>query len=476
VTALLLLAPAGLAVVCIACAPLPRQARSRAVVVISLIGIALGVALPLSADGERWRSVALTSEAAIVAGGAAAAAWLVVAASDRGTGGWDVAALVGVGTSSLALFVTNRWLVPAGLFWVTGSLAVGALAWVGDRGWGRLAFGVTDAAVIAAIGGVALQTEEWGIPDRFSGWGLWVVLGALLARGGAIPRIGLWDLLGTRAGAALPLATGGAFAVVTTLVNRAEPWSAGGVLAVALLALSIAALRSAPSVADAAIWPVALGLAAALVSPELVPAAATLAVLSSAAVALWPLTPARVRIGRALVLAAGPATLGVLTLAGLASSAFQRAITEEGAADVAPWLALAALLPVSMAAGVLLAARAARQHRPSGYEPGAVIGSWSVVLAALFFGVWASPLVGNASDMLGSSRSVAALYCVASVAGLVAARWAPASGAVSGEALTLRVQALPGARFANGIAVALSVILVVAIGALTYQGLTVGFL
>ena len=81
---------------------------------------------------------------------------------------------------------------------------------------------------------------------------------------------------------------------------------------------------------------------------------------SSAVIAMWPIAPGRVRVGRALLVAVIPGTIAALVFAGAMSSSFENAIALPQESESIPWTALVFLLPLAAACAVVVGARVAR--------------------------------------------------------------------------------------------------------------------
>jgi ribose/xylose/arabinose/galactoside ABC-type transport system permease subunit len=170
-------------------------------------------------------------------------------------------------------------------------------------------------------------------------------------------------------------------------------------------------------------------------------------------------------------------------IVGAATAAFQRSVTADTAAESIPWTAAAALLPVTLAAGVVVGVRVARQRGPSEYEPAAVVGTWVIFAGAIGLGLAIRAVFGLSAEILGPPARVVSLYVVALVAGLAAARVAgrtrtPIPTEERGE--SFRLDASPawsqGARIAATLVPAMTTISVGVTLWLAYEGLRVGFL
>jgi hypothetical protein len=454
------------------------------VVACAAAGVTLSLLLALSGgDDQGWRTTLLTPEAATVAGLSGVCAWFLVALLDGGRGRWDHAALVGVGVSGLALFASNRWLVPALVFWMCAGLAVAVGIRTGGGGWAGLTVALSDAAVVAALVASGLAAREWTLPAPLTGWELYVVLGAAALRAGVVPGFGPFELGRDRAALA-PIVIGGSFALLLRVGARADAWAAIAALIAALAVATWSVAQRRPARAAAASWPIALCLGAAYVAPAVVPGAAAAALVIVALVVLWPLSPGRGRAERGLILTFAPATAGFVVVVGAARAAFAHAVGgPPGAQAAIEWVVASALLPVTLAASVVVGVRVARQSEPAGFEPAAVVGTWLVFAAAIVLGLAARAVLGISAEVLGPPERVLGLSVVALAAGVVAARGArrmrtPLPAEPRGEAFLMEVApSWPhAARIASALAPALVALAVGATMWLTYEGLREGFL
>ncbi len=468
----------------VATASLPQSLRSRFVTAGAAAGVTLSVLLALSGgDDQTWRTTLLTSEAATVVGLSGACAWLLVGLLDLGSGRWDQASLVGVSVSGLALFASNRWLVPGLIFWMCAALAVAVgIRTEGAGGWAGLAAALSDAAVVAVLVVHGIDRGEWGMPAPLSGWELYVVLGAAALRSGAFPGVGPFELTRYRAALA-PVVIGGSFALLLRVGARAEPWAGVALLVVALAVAGWTVAQRDPARAAVASWPIALCLGAAYVAPGVVPGAAAAALVIATLVVLWPLSPGRGRAERGLVLTFAPATAGFVVIVGAARAAFAHAVGAEGETASLAWTVAAALLPVTLAAGVVVGVRVARQSEPRGYEPAAVVGTWVVFAAAIVLGLAIRAVLGISAEVLGPPERVLGLLVVALAAAALAAYLAgrtrtplPAHG--RGDVFRLEVTTgwPRAARVASTTAPAITALALGATLWLAYEGLREGFL
>jgi hypothetical protein len=475
---------AGIAVVLLAAAPLSRSLRSRVVIACATAGVALSLLLALSGgDDQSWRTTVLTPEAATVAGLTGACAWFLVALLDAGRGRWDHAALVGVSVSGLALFASNRWLVPGLVFWMCVALAVAVGIRAEGGGWAGLTVALSDTAVAGALVASGIDSGKWTMPAPLTGWELYVVLGAAALRAGVVPGFGPFELSRDRAALA-PIVIGGSFALLLRVGARAEAWAADATLIVALAVAAWTVAQRLPPRAAVSSWPIALCLGAAFVAPGIVPGAAAAALVIVTLVVLWPLSPQRGRAERGLILTFAPATAGFVVVVGAARAAFAHAVGGEGGFGGGfEWTVASALLPVTLAAGVVVGVRVARQSEPAGFEPAAVVGTWVVFAAAIVLGLAARAVLGISAEVLGPPERVLTLSVAALAAGLAAARVArrmrtPLPAEPRGDAFRMEVtRAWPrAARVASELAPGLLVLAVAATMWLAFEGLREGFL
>jgi small-conductance mechanosensitive channel len=219
-----------------------------------------------------------------------------------------------------------------------------------------------------------------------------------------------------------------------------------------------------------------------------VPGAAAAALVIVALVVLWPLSPGRGRAERGLILTFAPATAGFVVVVGAARAAFARAVEGAsagpfGGASSIEWTVASALLPVTLAAGVVVGVRVARQSEPAGFEPAAVVGTWVVFAAAIVLGLSARAVLGVSAEVLGPPERVVGLSVAALAAGLAAARVArrkrtPLPAEPRGDAFRMELPPVwpRAARVASASAPALVALALGATMWLTYEGLREGFL
>ncbi len=480
-TVLLVFGHALLSLVLIGAGRLPGSSnRHRVVLGCSGAGILLGVVAALGAEGS-WRTLELGGGATIVAGAAAACSWLLVGALDLGRGRWYQGALVGVGATGLLAFASNEWLVPGLLFWLCGSVALGAIL-IPEHGRGALwiALAASDVALTLAVLAHGIGVESWEMPVPIDGWQYFVVLAAVVLRCGSLPRAGGWVLLGSPGSACVPLLVGGAFVLLATLGARPQPWAAAAALVVALICAITSILKKTPSISLVGAWPVALGAGATLATTDAVAGAGVAALLATAALVLWPYSSKRGAVERGLLISFAPTTAGFGVVALGAIVAFSRAVEADTVAASAPWTAASALFPVALAAGTVLAMRVSSQTTSWSYEPAAVVATWALIAASIAIAITSAGAIGVEAEPLGPQGRVVTLYAVAVGAGALAARRArPMEQAtVDEEHFELEVEALLPSR-AKWLVVGAGALALSALGMaayLTVEGLSVGFL
>ncbi|HEX2125346.1 MAG TPA: hypothetical protein VHF45_02150 [Thermoleophilaceae bacterium] len=469
---LLCLGHAGLAALLLPFAFADPRTRRRAIEGASLAGIALGVALVMAGDAgvESWRTLAFEPRTAGPAGAAAAAAWLVTGALAVRRARVEEAVLLGVASSGLILASTGRWVVPALLFWLCSSVALAVAA--RSRPWTWVVLAVSDAAVC-----VAALLHVWGEDVWRVGAGGPAAAAALVVaavvRGGAHVAAP-WPALSVAGGAMAPLVAGGAV-VLAARAQTEAPWVAL-VLLVAASATAVSGVvrgRAGPRLA--ATWVTSLGVAVCFVSPDVAPSAGAAVALAVAAAALWPHTAGRAGMERALLVSAAPLTAGFGMVAPATSDAFGRSVAGTGSVE---WSILAAVLPAALAAGVVVAARAARAD-VVGFVPEAVLATWVLAAAAVAVGVLPG-MVGDEGP-LGDAGGAVALQAAAVVAGLAAGVAARRSAQPVEPQPVAAVRAdLGGAPdlppLAARASLAVGAATVAAAGWLTVAGLRVGFL
>lgn len=476
--ALLSLVHAALAVVAVAGSGLPGRERSGLVRLVASAGAAAGAGLFLARGSDlSWGAQRLDPQTAAVAGVSSFCAWLLVAAADRGLGRWDVAALVGAGSSALVLFAGGRWVAPALLFWAIVSAAAIVAGWTSPgRSFAWLAVGLSDVCVVGGLVAHSLYAESWRMPEELPLWATAVLVAGVVLRVGVLPRVGIWSLTGGIEAALLPLLIGSGFALV--------PAASGGddiAVALPLLLVGLAAVGwsvGAPSLRLSVVapWIVSVLLAVVWIEPRALGRAAATVAVAVSAVALWPSTSGRAQAERALLLGAVPATIGFGAILAGAVASFERATRAASVAEAAPWFAFAAVLPVVLAAGVTLGASTARRSEPERFEPAAVLAMWALAVLGLVLGLSPAPELGFAS--VGARTAL--LYVVAAASGLIAARTTPRqrpalSSAPVPEPGTFT---LPGAAgvWLSRLALLLALLTLGTTIWFTYAGLKIGFL
>ncbi|MDQ3951744.1 MAG: hypothetical protein M3279_02090, partial [Actinomycetota bacterium] len=188
-----------------------------------------------------------------------------------------------------------------------------------------------------------------------------------------------------------------------------------------------------------------------------------------------PHTAGRGGMERALLVSAVPLTAGFGMVASAAADAFERAVDGGGSLE---WSLVAAMLPATLAIGVVVGARSARAD-VRGFVPEAVLATWLLAAAAVAVGLLPG-IVGD-DGALGDSGGTIALQVVALLLGVaagVAARRSatgiePPVAAVS-EADLRPAPALP--RRSAWATLAVAAATTAAAGWLTVAGLRVGFL
>lgn len=422
-----------------------------------------------------WGTLSMDAGPAAVAGAATFCAWVLVAATDDGRGRWEIAALVGAGSAALVAFSLNGWIAPALLFWICASAAtaVAATGREGSSGLTLALIGLSDALVVGALVGWALQEETWKLPAHLEGWPFYIGVLGLVLRAGALPRLGAWDLATESSAALIPLLIGSTFALVPTLSAGDEVAIALPLLAAGMLAALWCAFRS-PQLVLSAGWLIAIMLALVFIQPAAVGKAAAASLLTTTAILLWPWAGGRAGPERGLLVAAVPLTAGFGPILGGAVASFERASSAETVLAGAPWTAFAALLPAALAVGVTMGAAMARRIEPETYRPAGVLATWAVAGIGLLLG-----LSGGAG--LGADLEDSWLYLVAAVVAVAAARFAPRqpvrSDLVTGTP-DVGALALPGAvsKLTGKAGLGLTGAALVAILAFTYTGLKTGFL
>lgn len=472
----LLLAPAGIAVVAVLSARLEQPQRERFMQGLAVAGTALGLLLFFGAPvlNERWRTVEMTPSGTRIAGIAIVAAWGLVAVAERSRGGgrWDTVALTGVASTALSLYALNGWTVPALLFAGIASLAAAMLH---DRP--GVPVGIVAFAMAALAGALLWRTfgsEAWDLPLPLAGARIWPAALAAAAFAAAAVVSESRD----RPTPATPLCLGLAFATLGSVASAAGPVVALAVIGAALAAVVRTLVKEKVSQRVVMIWVVAvtIGLAALSANLYVTTRAAIAGVVAASAIRLWPLSLGRGQIERGILVAFVAVTAGFNAIAAAASYSFERSTTVERVLDAGPWAAIAALLPAALAGGVVLGAAVARNPEPEDFTRSGVLGTWGLVLLSVVVGIF--PYIGDAPEdgLIGPG-----LYVVAVVAGVGAARYARGLGAAEAVAdvdshfLDVPLK-IPWPRPAAIATQVLAVVTAVTLIGVTVQGLRVGFL
>lgn len=474
---LLLLSHMGLALLALFTAAAETEGRARFLRGLAIAGALLGLALFFGAPllGDVWRTVELGSSGTRLAAIAITSAWIGVAVAEGSDAGgrWDVAALTGVAASALALFATNRWIVPALLFASIAVLAMGLL--LERRSLARLALTGAGVVLAASFVWIVLDQEIWRIPASLEGARLWVVATAGVA-------FGLVPIL-LAPGRSLqlpvtPIALGLSFGVFATIGRGTGP-----VLAIVLILLGLVAAARALLADDASqrlvlVWVVAItvGLATLSSSAYVITRSGIAGVLGATVIALWPLSLGRAQIERGVLVAFVALTSGFNAVASAAAYAFERGTQIEQVLEAAPWAIVAAVLPVALAAGVVLGASVGRNPEEEDFTPPGVLASWALVILTIVVGIF--PFVDTAGT--DSTRGVA-LYVLAVVLGVAAARYRAGLGAAAAPPVTeSRFVAVTlnerWPRATEMAALVVGVLAAVVVVGLTFHGLRVGFL
>lgn len=479
----LVICHAVLGVACVALRGLAPSQRLSGLRFLAAIGATCSAILFFARGTDAtWSTMQFGSQRAALIAVASFCAWLLVLAGrDDDEARWDLGALVGAGSTALAVLATTRWIVPTLLFWI--ALSAVTLAAARSRSAGAhvaIALALGDLLFVGGLLAYALESQSWALPQAIDGiWFLPLAVGVLL-RAGVLPLVGTGAIFGRAEGALLPLLVGSAFAVVSFI-------SQGDEVAVALPLLLLAAgviawtlVLDRPRLSMIATWPVATMLGIAWVEPDAIAKAGAAAALAAALVSLWPWTSGRAQSERGLVLAALPLTVGFGAIVGGATSSFRHAVTESSVLGAAPWDAFAALLPAVLAGGVALGATIGRRTELELFRPDAVVAAWVLAGVALVTGLAPVAELGLSSGSGAAARAVP-LFLLAVVAGVAAARFAPRVNVPTTAARPAPesgVVQLGGgvARWVHRGAVAGFAGAAIAVLWLTYKGLATGFL
>lgn len=479
---LLFLAHTAIAVAMVFLRPLGDRERARLVRMGALVGMGVSALLFLvRGNDETWGAAQLEPDSGAIVAAAAFCAWAIVASGAGGSARWDVGALVGAGSTGLALFATSGWIVPAMLFWVVVSVATAVAVPASRRSAGLwLTLVLSDACFVGGWIAVWLDTSSWALPDGVEGWALIPLAAAIVLRTGALAGEGSWELSSGPQAAMLPLVVGSGFALVPAVSRGEEVYLSLGLLVVAAALVGWAVASTRPRLGPLGAWTSAVMLALCVIEPEALGRAGVAALLGTTVIVLWPHTGGRAQAERGLLLSAVPLTVGFGAIVGGAGVSFERATLADSVLSAAPWSAVAALLPVALAGGVTLGAQIARRSEPEHFEPGAVLVTWGIAVVALVLGL--APRADLAFSGGGTATSRAMwLFVVAAIAGVVAARVVgkvPGVKMEPGEPPGPHPARLDGGP-ARAVALATAAAAVPILGAvawLTYEGLRNGFL
>jgi hypothetical protein len=407
----------------------PSRWRRAILLGAATVGVSAGLALALSAGDETvWRSTTLGHPQGPIAGAAVACAWLLAGAlgTERTLGS---AALLGLASTGVLLATLGDWIVPALVLWLGSSVALVALISQGGLRVGALlAIGVSDLALVGAFALHALEERVWTVPLSLDGLPLALAATSFVVRSGALPRVGMWEVLGSRAAPALPLLLGGPLALIGIHLSGSGPWFSVAALSTALALSASGLLGSELRISVIGSWSVWLSLGLIVAAPSVLIPAALAALVAMSAVALWPATHGSVRAGRGILLGFLPLTAGWMAIVGAAVTAFDRA-GDSSADGPLVWRLIAALLPLTVAAGIALAGRVARQTAPGMSEARAAWATRALFAAGLCLGLLPPSALGLARDALGDLDGILALnggaVALAFVAGTIAYRRGP---------------------------------------------------
>ena len=453
----------------------------------AVLGTGAGVAVAVLGSEELvWRTTTLSSPRALIVGTAVACAWALVGVLERARN--PVAgALVGIASSALLVSSLNDWVVPALLFWLASSVALLALVSIdGARTGALLAIVGSDLLVAGSFSLAALDERVWTIPGPLSGLSLGLAVAAFVVRSGALPRIGGWETLDSPAVPALPLLLGGSLAVLGVPLSGSGPWVAAGALglAVACCLISVAGITMSMAVVGA--WPAWLSLGLVAAAPQSLQPIAIGVLLALTVVCLWPVTLGRARAGRGLALSLLPPSAGFVAIVTGALVAFDNAANAESTTTSLVWSAVAALLPVVLASGIALGARSAGRCHLRSADPVAAAAVWALVAIGLIIGMLPAAVLGSGEDIVGDSSKVFVLQCAAlglgMAAALIAGRKTPSREPEPGARLEVDVGSLTYSDDRGDVAVMLGLAGLIAlstlgaVGYLTFEGLSYGFL
>jgi hypothetical protein len=451
---------------------LPDPVGRRFVRSVSVIGVAAGLIVFFARDAlDPWRGIALTPEVAAPAGLAIACAWGLVLSLDLETDRWWAGGLVGVASTSLLFVAGSGWTAVVLLF-VVCSAAVNAAGGLRSRSVAWLSFAAADSALAAGLVFESLAQDSWNVPTDLDPRLTVPVLLSAALRAGLFPRIGSLATLHTPAAALVPIAVG-VGAVTLTRWGPAEPMVAGAVLLVALAVVAQSVFRRVldPSILGA--WAVAVPFAVTVTAERAAGPAACAAVLAATVIALWPDAVERGRLSRSVALSGSMPTIASGAIAIAARVAFDRAGLEEDPVTIGAWLAVSALLPIALAAGVALAVFVARSEESGGYHPEAVFMTWVVLVGSVVTGL----VLGSEAVFsdVGSEPAVALFGVALGVGAFVAARTEPRRAPAASARVYLGSPPALG-RWAQIAAALVHLACLGLVAWFTYRGLEVGFL
>jgi hypothetical protein len=476
------LAPALLGALCLL--PLPSSAARKSVGAVGAAGSVVGLIVFAVRNGDAvWRTTRAEPAAVAVVGIAIACSFTLLWAVHRADG-WLQTATGGVAGSALLLAACSQWTAPLLLFWLTSTVALGVMTHMDERRssiWAALF--ASDAFWVAAVLLEALETESWRFglsPDETTRW---LVLAAIVLRGGAALRVGVWGAASRVSAAAVPLMVAGAFVILARAEPGANSQIAVGLLLVAVGTCAWAALKRPGDVSSVGAWVSSLMLSACFVVPELTTRAGIAVVIAASTAALWEWTTSGARVWRAAILGLAPMTVGFGVIVAAAITAFDRAAGAQEVIDAAPWTAIGAMLLLAVGLGIVVAVRIARLAEPAVHVGWETLAMWGLFAASVLLGLLPVAEIGLPGGVTGPALRPFLLHGAA-LASAVLVGWIVyrrnenvvtrhAGGTVTSGAF--RPRPAPAA-----VLTALSLVLLAAsVGAtawLTVQGLLVGFL